>query len=336
MAEVAPTIDIDSAARQHEAALRHMVEDGLTRLALPSEPAELYDPVRYALGGGGKRLRPVLLLLAAEAGGGDASDALPAALAAEVFHTFTLVHDDIMDHAAERRGRPSVHTVWNESTAILAGDLLMGLSYDLLARTPTRELASLIRVFHRMVMAVCEGQALDEAFETRDDVTVADYVDMIGRKTAALLVCVMELGARVGGADAETTLRLTAAGNALGHAFQIQDDLLDLTADDAGWGKVIGGDLIEGKKSYLLLRALEVAPHEDRRFFQRILANGGLEAALVPDARRRMERLGVLADAAEAVLSHTRLAERALTQLPPSQARHTLIWLTRRLASRGR
>jgi geranylgeranyl diphosphate synthase, type II len=316
--------------------LRARIEQQLAELQLPEEPIELYDAVRYALEGGGKRLRPVLLLLAAEAAGGRADDAIPAALAVEIFHTFTLVHDDIMDNAAERRGRPAVHIVWNESTAILSGDFLMGLSYELLARSRTHDLAGLVHRFHRMVAAVCEGQALDDAFACREDVSVQEYLDMISRKTGALLECTMELGAIIASADSATTRLLARTGRELGRAFQIQDDLLDLTADDPGWGKTIGGDLVEAKKTFLLLHALERAGDEDRAWFERIVREGGLATDLVPEARSRMSTLGVLQDAAAAVDMHSAAAVDALTELPDSDAREALVWLTQQMASRGR
>lgn len=319
----------------HVARLRTALERRLGSLALPERPPELYDAVRYGLQGPGKRIRPVLLLLAAEAAGGRASRALPAALAAEVFHTFTLIHDDIMDNAHERRGRATIHVVWDQNTAILAGDFLMGLSYELLAQTRTPHVAALIHCFHRMMAAVCEGQALDEAFGARDHVSVEDYLDMIGRKTAALLGCVMELGALVARADPETTARLFAAGRALGTAFQIQDDLLDLTAADEAWGKPIGGDLVEGKKTFLLLQALARAEGEERAWFQRIVTGRGLPPEKVPEARSRMAALGVLAEATRAVALHSQAALDALAGLPESQAKQTLLWLTRRLAARA-
>ena len=227
--------------------------------ALPDHPPSLYDPVRFVLEARGKRLRPAVVVLAAEAFGALPETALPAALAAEVFHAFTLVHDDIMDHSDERRGRPTVHVRWDEPTAVLAGDFLMGLAYDLLDRAETDRRAPVQAAWHRMMRRLCEGQAMDKAFETAADVSVADYLAMIDGKTAALLACCFELGARLGGAPDPAARALHDAGLDLGRAFQIQDDLLDLTADSDDWGKPIGGDLLEGKRTFLLLTALERA-----------------------------------------------------------------------------
>ncbi len=327
-----PSAEIDHGARV--AALRDRVDAALAALEMGAEPPELYEPVRYVLAGGGKRLRPVLLLLAAESYGAELARAMPAALAVEVFHNFTLVHDDIMDHAATRRGRATVHERWDEGTAILCGDYLMALAYDLLAQTRTSRFAEMHRAFHRMVVRLCEGQALDEAFETRAELTVADYLDMIDRKTGALLEAVLDLGALVGDAPETDRAVLRAVGRNVGRAFQIQDDLLDLTADHRDWGKVIGGDLMEGKKTYLLLRALERAEGEERAWFRRIVEAGGLPEGEVDEARARMERLGVLDDARAAVLRHSAVSLERLQTLPASPARDTLHWLIDRMRAR--
>lgn len=319
------------------AALAEHVSQSLGALDLPAAPAGLYDPVRYVLDGGGKRVRPVLVLLTAEAyGGADARRrALPAALAVEVFHNFTLVHDDIMDHAPTRRGRPTVHERWDEPTAILAGDLMMGLAYDLLAQTEGADLGRLARAFYRMVARLCEGQSLDLHFESLDAVSVDEYLDMIDRKTGALLELSLELGGLVGGADEAALAALRRAGHALGRAFQIQDDLLDLTAESDGWGKAIGGDLVEGKKAYLSLRAVEWAEGEERAWLARAV-HGGLPAADVDEARERMARLGVLDDASDAVAQYVAEGEASLAALPAGPAADALRQLARSLATRAR
>ncbi|GAB5535657.1 MAG: polyprenyl synthetase family protein [Rubricoccaceae bacterium] len=326
------------AARPETAVVAAAVEEihnGLASLELPSEPATLYDPVRYILASGGKRIRPVLVLLTAEAFGGKEARqrALPAALACEVFHNFTLVHDDIMDHAATRRGRPTVHRTWDEATAILSGDVMMGLAYELLSQAGTDDLAALMRPFHTMVRRLCEGQALDLDFETRDAVSVEDYLHMIDGKTGALLELTLDLGALLGGAEAPARQALQRAGHALGRAFQIQDDLLDLTADSAAWGKTIGGDLMEGKKTYLLLRALERAEGEEQAWFARAL--DGLPPSDISDARARMEALGVLAEATEEVRRYTQLGNDGLAVIPKSPAGAALRDLALGLARRA-
>lgn len=320
--------------REQVAHLCERVEAALAALALPAEPASLYEPVRYVLDGGGKRLRPVILLLSAQVYGAPVERALPAALAVEVFHNFTLVHDDIMDHAASRRGRPTVHRRWDEATAILCGDYLFALAYSLLFRTEGVDPLLLHDVFGRMVARLCEGQALDKAFETQDDVSVEAYLHMIDGKTGALLEAVLELGGLIGGAGEDQRATLREVGQNLGRAFQIQDDLLDLVAPDPRWGKRIGGDLIEGKKTYLLLLALERARGEDRAWFERIVREGGLPAEAIPEARARMERLEVLASTRQAVASYTATALEALAHVPAGPALDTLRWLFQQMQAR--
>ena len=325
--------------------LRADVEAGLAALGLPAEPASLYDPVRYALSSGGKRLRPVALLLAAEAFGGPAARrrALPAALAVETFHNFTLVHDDIMDRAETRRGRPCVHTRWGEAEAILAGDLMHGLSVRLLGQTDFGQTdagmaergARARALFDRMVVRLCEGQALDLAFETQAGVSVEAYLAMIDAKTGALLDLALELGALVGGADAAALGAMRRAGHSLGRAFQIQDDLLDLTADHADWGKTIGGDLVAGKRTFLLLRAVERAAGDAAEAAWWARALGGLPESDVPEARARMARLGVLADAEAAVSGCVATGTDALAALPDGEAADALRALALSLVGRA-
>ncbi|WP_179299644.1 polyprenyl synthetase family protein [Rubrivirga marina] len=311
------------------------VDAALAALDLPDEPAGLYGPVRYVLDGGGKRIRPALVLLAAEAfGGADARDrALPAALGVEVFHNFTLVHDDIMDHASTRRGRPTVHERWDEPTAILAGDLMMGLAARLVVGAEGPDPAALAEAHYRTVARLCEGQTLDMAFEARRDVTVDEYLAMIDRKTGALLAHALEVGALVGGADAEAVGALAEAGVPLGRAFQIQDDLLDLTADPATWGKPVGGDLVEGKRTFLVLTARERAEAEDADWLGPVL-DGGLDPDRVPAVRERLAALGVLDSAAHAVARHTEAGRAALDALPPGPAADALRALALGLATR--
>lgn len=210
----------------------------------------------------------------------------------------------------------------------------MALSYDLLARLKTDRLAEILHVYYEMVAQLCEGQALDKSFETRDSVTLNEYLDMIDRKTGALLRASLEMGGLIGNAPDAARDTLRTLGVHLGRAFQIQDDLLDLTAEDERWGKVVGGDLVEGKKTFLLLSALERASGPDREWFQMIIANRGLSASLVGEARERMVRLGVLEQAREAVVYHTEEAIRCIDDLPSVPARETLRWLVRRMQER--
>ena len=322
-------------SEDHVAALRARIDEALPKLVDGRSPASLYDAVEHVLRAGGKRVRPILLLLVAESYGTSAERALPAALAVEVFHNFTLVHDDLMDEDDERRGGETVHVKWTPGTAVLAGDLMMGLSYDLLGRVEGVDTEALYAVYHPMVKQLCAGQALDASFETDEAVTVDAYLDMIDRKTGALLSAAVELGGVIGGAPAPERDRLGTAGRLVGRAFQIQDDLLDLVADDEDWGRGVGGDLVRGKKTFLTLRALERAEGEDHDWFARLVTDGGLPREDVPEARDRMAALGVFEEARAAVRRYTAEAHEHLDPLPTNAAAETLHWLVDRLQARG-
>ncbi len=330
--------------------LRGMVHRELASLAGRGEPAELRDACRYVLAGGGKRVRAVLVLLAAESFGGSARHALHGAAAVEVLHNFTLVHDDIMDNATERRGRQTPHLRWNLNTALLAGDVLIGIGYRALLRSNPQGADAAVRVFTDALIEVCEGQALDLAFEARSRVTPAQYFRMIDKKTASLLAASAEIGGILGGADARGRATLRRFGRELGIAFQLQDDLLDVVADERDLGKPVGGDIIERKKTYLLLRALERSQGNDREFLRRVIDVRTDTASLFPrepgdgaSARQQLirattaiyVRTGVLDDAREQVRKRTDLALRALRALPKSRARDMLGWLAGRLLHRA-
>lgn len=316
------------------AGLAAEVDAALTTIDLPAEPAGLYGPVRYVLAGGGKRIRPALVLLAAEAFGGDAGReaALPAALGVEVFHNFTLVHDDIMDGSPTRRGRATVHERWDVPTAILAGDLMMGLAARLVVGTGPHA-GALADAHYRTVARLCEGQSLDMGFETRDDVTVQAYLHMIDGKTGALLEHALEVGGLLGGADDAALRALRTAGRSFGRAFQIQDDLLDVTGGP-GWGKPVGADLMSGKRAFPVLAARDRAEAEDEAWLSAVFA-GGLPPDHVDHARQRLADLGVLAEASERVHRYTDDGRRALDDLPDTPAADALRALTLGLATRS-
>jgi geranylgeranyl diphosphate synthase type II len=316
------------------AALQARIDDALPRLVDGRSPAVLYDAVDHVLRAGGKRVRPVLLLLVAEAHGASVDRALPAALAVEVFHNFTLVHDDLMDNDDERRGGPTVHAKWDPGTAVLTGDFLMGLSYDLLGQVEGTDTEALYAVYHPMVERLCAGQALDASFETSAEVSVEAYLDMIDRKTGALLAAAFELGGLIGGAPPPQHERLAEAGRFVGRAFQIQDDLLDLTARTEAWGRGVGGDLVAGKKTFLTLRALEKTDGDAHAWFARLVSDGGLPRDDVAEARDRMAALGVFEEAREAVVTYTEHAHERLQSLPDTAATSTLVWLLDRMKAR--
>jgi geranylgeranyl diphosphate synthase type II len=224
-------------------------------------PADgLYAPQRYLLELGGKRLRPVLVLLGTQACGADPRAALPAAHAVELFHNFSLIHDDIMDAAPLRRGKPTVHTRWNTNTAILSGDAMLVLAYQSLAKLPSDVVPAALHVFNRTALEVCEGQQWDMEFETQEGIREEDYLRMIQYKTSVLLGCALQLGALVAGASAERSEALYRFGLSLGTSFQIHDDLLDAFGEPGAVGKQVGGDLLANKKTLLFLRLQNAAP----------------------------------------------------------------------------
>ncbi len=244
--------------------LLELTENRLSSLPYPASPEGLYAPIRYALEGGGKRIRPALTLMGCNLFRETIEEAVPAALAVEVFHNFTLLHDDIMDRSDTRRGRPAVHKKWDESTAILSGDQMLICAYTLLSRCETSLLGQLLETFNDLATGVCEGQQYDMEFERRDDVRVDEYIGMIRLKTAVLLGGALRLGAICGGADPAQAALLYDFGIHLGLAFQVQDDLLDTYGDPAILGKPVGEDILCGKKNFLLSSALETADEATR------------------------------------------------------------------------
>jgi len=239
---------------------RSLIEEHLKQLAIGSKtPAGLYEPIEYVMAAGGKRVRPALTLVACNLFSDDISKALMPALALEIFHNFTLLHDDLMDHADVRRNRPTVHKRWNESTAILSGDAMMILAYQYICRAQPEILPALLDIFTRTALEVCEGQQYDMDFEQRADVSIDEYLHMIRLKTAVLLAACLKTGAICGGANAANCESLYRLGISLGITFQIQDDWLDVYADPDVFGKAIGSDILSGKKTFLLLTALERA-----------------------------------------------------------------------------
>lgn len=243
--------------------LREKVNSAIDAWGPGARPAELYSPVSYIMNLGGKRIRPVLLLSSCEMFGEDYGEAMPAALAVEVFHNFTLVHDDIMDQAPLRRGNETVHKKWNTNVAILAGDTMLSLSYDLLLGLKKGDIRMILKVFNRTSVEVCEGQQYDMNFESRDDVSIPEYLEMIRLKTAVLLGGCLQIGALVAGASRDDHENLYSFGINLGLAFQLRDDLLDVYGDSNKFGKQDSGDIVTNKKTYLFLKALEKAESQD-------------------------------------------------------------------------
>ncbi|MCG8700874.1 MAG: polyprenyl synthetase family protein [Bacteroidales bacterium] len=236
-----------------------IIEESIKAIVYPSEPKNLYEPVSYMMELGGKRLRPAAVLMAHNLFNNQVEKAIPAALAVEVFHNFTLVHDDIMDKADIRRGRETVHTKWDNNRAILSGDAMMILAYDQLSKLEPAALPAVFSVFNKTALEVCDGQQYDMDFETREEVTVAEYLKMIRLKTSVLLACSLQMGAITGGANPEQQEILYNIGENLGLGFQLQDDYLDAFSDESLFGKKTGGDIVQNKKTYMLISALTQA-----------------------------------------------------------------------------
>lgn len=244
--------------------LLSLFERHIAQMPTPEEPRLLYAPIKYGLEVGGKRIRPILLMLSYNVYAEDIERALTPAMAVEIFHNFTLLHDDIMDNAAVRRGRPSVPAKWGENVAILSGDAMLILAYNHLQRTNTDQLAKIFETFNKMAAEVCEGQQFDMDFETQQKVSVVDYMRMIELKTAALLAGSASIGAMLGGASEHDCRSLYNFALEVGLAFQLQDDLLDSFGDER-LGKKIGGDILEGKKTILMIEAFSRANEDQRK-----------------------------------------------------------------------
>ncbi|MBS1945055.1 MAG: polyprenyl synthetase family protein [Bacteroidetes bacterium] len=275
----------------------------------------LYAPMAYLMGLPAKRVRPALVLMACELFGGRAEDALDEALGIELFHNFTLMHDDIMDAAPLRRGHATVHEKWDVNTAILSGDAMLVKAYQLMGKHP-----QVAAIFSEHALAVCEGQQLDMDYERRAQVTTAEYRAMIRLKTAVLLACALRVGAAVAGASGEGSERIGAFGEHLGLAFQLRDDLLDAFGDPAITGKQQGGDLRAGKKTFLLIRGLELSGAQGRRELQEELARPAEQR----DVRRMLavlEELGVRTEAERTVQQEEGLAMNAIDKVSAPAAR---------------
>jgi geranylgeranyl diphosphate synthase type II len=240
-------------------AYQQQIEQALKGKRYGSNPPELYQPIEYMMSLGGKRMRPVLVFTACDFFGGDINKALHPALAIELFHNFTLVHDDIMDKAPLRRNKPTVHEKWNDNIAILSGDAMMVCAYQELCKADEVILSRLLNIFNDTAVKVCEGQQLDMNYEKLPKVSIPQYLKMIELKTAVLLGGSLKMGAIIGGAREEDAQRLYDFGKHIGIAFQLQDDILDVYADVEKFGKQKGGDIIANKKTYLLLKAIEIA-----------------------------------------------------------------------------
>ncbi len=250
---------------------QEIIEIELDRLSIPSKPEMLYEPVRYILANGGKRLRPALVLLACDLFGSDYKKAINPALGIEVFHNFTLLHDDLMDSSIIRRNKPTVHVKWDPNTAILSGDVMSILASSLISNIESDVIVPVTRMFNKTALEVCEGQMLDMEYSKKENISVSEYVNMIQLKTSVLIAGSLGIGALIAGASDNDTSMLYNFGLNLGLAFQIQDDLLDSFGNEEKFGKKIGNDILTNKKTFLLVKAFETAKGEDlvalRKYF---------------------------------------------------------------------
>lgn len=254
------------------------IEDELATTNYPSEPEGLYEPIEYVLEEGGKRLRPTLLLLAYSIYREDLNRAMPAAIGLETYHNHTLLHDDLMDHADMRRGRPTVHRKWDENTAVLSGDTMLIMAFRHVMECRCEKSTEALQLFAQTAQEICEGQQYDVNFETRNNVTVGEYLEMIRLKTAVFLACAAKMGALIANADAADCEALYAFAERIGLAFQIQDDYLDVYGDPKVFGKKIGGDILCGKKTFLLINAFNKADDATRKRLQALLDNHKMPA----------------------------------------------------------
>ncbi len=237
----------------------NLIENEISNSKYPNHPLELYEPISYLMSLGGKRLRPSLVLMACDAVGGNIQKAIKAAVAIEVFHNFTLMHDDIMDNAPLRRGKPTVHEKWNNNTAILSGDVMLVEAYKLMLSVDPDQLKLILEIFNNTAVSVCEGQQLDMNYENQNEVSISQYIKMISLKTAVLLAASLQIGSIIGKADAEIQKHFYEFGKNMGIAFQLQDDLLDVYGDPGKFGKKVGGDILTNKKTFMLISAKQLA-----------------------------------------------------------------------------
>lgn len=288
--------------------LQDLINKQVVEKKYPGTPAELYDPISYIMSLGGKRMRPVLTLMACDMFGGHVTAALEPALAIELFHNFTLMHDDIMDKAPLRRGQSTVHSKWNDNVAILSGDVMLVEAYKTLVNTVDSViLRDVLTVFNDTAAGVCEGQQTDMNFELTEDVSVGQYLDMIRLKTAVLLGCSLKIGALIGNASVENAEHLYNFGVNIGIAFQLQDDILDVYGDPEKFGKQVGGDILSNKKTFMLIKALELAEDLDKEELQHWLnAQEYDPASKISSVKAIYDRLGVRQLAEEQMSLHAR------------------------------
>lgn len=314
----------------------NQIEEFLKGFIPDINPKSLYEPFTYIMAAGGKRIRPVLAMLTCKAVGGDPVRAIPAAAAIEILHNFTLVHDDIMDNSPIRRGKATIHKKWNDATAILTGDLMIGYSYKLLENySDNNNIGSMLKELNNALIEVCEGQGFDMDFNSITDVGIEDYLLMIDKKTSKVLEAASVLGGLAGGGSEIQIESLRKFANYLGIAFQLQDDYLDLNANQAELGKTIGQDITEGKKTYMIIRTKQLAQKPEHvELINRFYESNGLGLEYVSSMREMMEELGVLSESLQLANSYFDKAEEQLSFVSDSENCEMLIKLIASLNKR--
>ncbi len=312
---------------------RDIIERKIAKVFEKLSPESLYEPTGYIANSGGKRLRSFLVQISAKAVGGKFSRVYNSAIAVELFHNFTLVHDDIMDNAEKRRGFPTLHVKYDLATAVLAGDGLIALAYHYLLKDCKSENIDVVKDFTEAMIEVCEGQSLDKDLETAKKFTVDDYLEMIRKKTAALLQASCEIGAKLAGGTKKEINALSKYALNLGMAFQLQDDLLDLIGDEKKFGKKVGGDLLEGKKTYLFIRAYEKAKGENKKALDKFIRNNGAKKDEIEFYRNIFENTGAISDARKLIEDYSNKAIIALKNFDEKQ-KEIFVWLVNKLIKR--
>lgn len=309
------------------------INKAIAAIPYPQQPAQLYEPIAYHMALGGKRIRPVLTLMACDAMGGDPSMAIDAAVGLEMFHNFTLLHDDVMDNADVRRGKATVHRRWGDNTAILSGDTMLTIATQYIARTANWQV---IDLFNTTAIEIYEGQQWDMDFESRDDVTVDEYINMIRLKTSVLLGCALKTGALLADADVTDADMLYRAGVNMGLAFQLMDDMLDVWGDPQTFGKEIGGDIMNNKKTFLLINAMQLADGDDAIELRHWLNDKyATRDDKVNGVTALYERLGLRQKALEAITHYNDLAIEDFKQVKMSDDdKQAFIALANKLAGR--
>lgn len=295
-----------------------LINKAVANIEYPKTPFGLYEPVKYQLDMGGKRVRPLLTLMACDMFSGDIDSAISPALGLEIFHNFTLLHDDVMDKAEIRRGRPTVHIAWSENTAILSGDAMQIVATQKVCDAPANVHKEVLDLYNKTALEICEGQQYDMEFESREDVTVKEYINMIRLKTAVLIGCALKMGAIIGGATPQQSDALYKFGENIGLAFQLQDDYLDVYGDAKTFGKKIGGDILNNKKTYMLISAMTLAEGETK---ERLLAllDGPQDDNKIEQVTAIYTELGIDKMAREKISEYSQKALAYLNNIPNNE-----------------